>query len=84
MAAAVMEVAYVPPEGGLWAHALSRLMAAITFHPRGLVPGDAVPAIVARATHYLEAGDLEQVRAGRRGAGRGSGGRVHSLLFFCL
>ncbi len=50
----------MPPEGGLWAYAVSRFMSMVTFHPRGLVSGDSVPAIVARTTYYLECGDLEQ------------------------
>lgn len=57
---AARQVAFVPSEeSGMVAHALSRLFSFFTFERHGLVSGDDVDSIFARAEYYLNHGDLD-------------------------
>ncbi|EDQ86742.1 uncharacterized protein MONBRDRAFT_33745 [Monosiga brevicollis MX1] len=58
--AAVRKVAYVSPEGGFWSIVASHVISALTFETRGLVAGQDVNSILARAQYYLESDDLDQ------------------------
>ncbi len=60
VAPAVSRVALVPDEGaGVLAHVASHVLSAFTFRRQGLVPGDDVLSVVARAEYYLNEKDLD-------------------------
>ncbi|KAH8990333.1 mitochondrial inner membrane protein Mitofilin [Lactarius akahatsu] len=60
VAPAVSRVALVPDEGaGVLAHVASHVLSAFTFRRQGLVPGDDVLSVLARAEYYLNEKDLE-------------------------
>ena len=60
---AVHRVASVPEGGGFWSHALSHLISYITFERHGLVGGDDTEAVLARAHHYVQLGDIAHAAA---------------------
>ena len=60
VAPAVSRVALVPDEGaGVLAHVASHVLSAFTFRRQGLVPGDDVLSVLARAEYYLNEKDLD-------------------------
>ncbi|KAF8271172.1 mitochondrial inner membrane protein Mitofilin [Lactarius quietus] len=60
VAPAVSRVALVPDEGaGVLAHVASHVLSAFTFRRQGLVPGNDVLSVLARAEYYLNEKDLD-------------------------
>ena len=60
VAPAVSRVALVPDENaGVLAHVASHVLSAFTFRRHGLVPGDDVLSVLARAEYYLNEKDLD-------------------------
>ena len=60
VAPAVARVALVPDDGaGVLAHAASYVLSAFAFRRRGLVPGDDVLSVLARAEYHLNEKDLD-------------------------
>ncbi|SJX60686.1 related to FCJ1-mitochondrial inner membrane protein involved in formation of crista junctions [Sporisorium reilianum f. sp. reilianum] len=57
----VRQVSLVPsPEtAGVLSHLASAALSPILFHKKGLVPGDDVPSVIARAEYYLDRKDLD-------------------------
>ena len=57
----VRQVSLVPsPEtAGVLSHLASAALSPILFHKKGLVPGDDVPSVLARAEYYLDRKDLD-------------------------
>jgi mitofilin len=60
VAPAVSRVALVPDEdAGVLAHVASHVLSVFTFRRQGLVPGDDVLSVIARAEYYLNEKDLD-------------------------
>ncbi|KAI8585642.1 mitochondrial inner membrane protein-domain-containing protein [Geranomyces variabilis] len=58
-AAAVRSAQFMPADGGPLSHLASTALSKLAFKKRGLVNGDDVEAVLARAEWYLEEGDVD-------------------------
>ncbi|KAJ3159814.1 Formation of crista junctions protein 1 [Geranomyces michiganensis] len=58
-AAAVRSAQFMPPDGGPISHLASTALSKLAFKKRGLVNGDDVEAVLARAEWYLGEGDVD-------------------------
>ncbi|KAJ3175011.1 Formation of crista junctions protein 1 [Geranomyces variabilis] len=58
-AAAVRSAQFMPTDGGPLSHIASTALSKLAFKKRGLVNGDDVEAVLARAEWYLEEGDID-------------------------
>eukprot|EP00045_Choanoeca_perplexa_P014219 m.166044 g.166044 ORF g.166044 m.166044 type:complete len:673 (+) comp16610_c0_seq1:86-2104(+) len=57
--AAARRVAHVPDNGGFWSYVTSYVISFASFEPRGMVPGDDVESILARADYYIAQENLD-------------------------
>lgn len=55
----VRSVALVPENAGILSHLASAALSPLLFHKRGLVDGDDVPSVLARAEYHLDRKDLD-------------------------